>query len=307
MKKFIIRIVVFLIVGYGVGEIIVRANRLTSDIPQRYIDESGIQKYVAGQEGYFKGVSTPWKVNKHGWVGVSNLTGRSKRVSVIGDSFIENFMNPLSCNQGYLLQKSNPEIDFFEAGRSGMTFIETMEVSKQLDRQNFDKHLIYLGDGDFNESFSSITRYRDRMQYDIENNSVLKGNLKSPGLKKILYNTKFLYYLYTRFPLFVSKQNKGETKTNNDSKEDIFDAYRFDKLFSYCQNNYNLDRIILVFHPNTSEKIIEFFKSKGMNCISLQLIDDNSWDLSAGDGHWSCYGHKEASSQITRALDAMKF
>ncbi|WCO03088.1 hypothetical protein [Psychroserpens ponticola] len=307
MKKFIIRFIVFLIVGYAVGEIIVRSNKLTSDIPQRYVDDYGVQKYIPGQTGYYKGAKVPWTVNKFGWIGVSHLNNRPKRMSVIGDSYIENLMNSITCNQGYLLQNSNKNIDFFEAGRSGITFIEAMEITKRIDSLNFDKHLIYVSNGDFEESFSDTFRYEDRMQFDTEKNTLLPGNLKSPGLKKILYNTKFLYYLYSRFPLFVSKQNKGEVQEKATVKKEIFNAERFNKLFIYCQDNYDLDTIVLVFHPNTSDKIINFFSSKGMNTIILQEKANKTWDLSAGDGHWSCYGHEEASKQITLALKAFNF
>ena len=46
MRKFIKNIIFFLILGLVVGEIIARLFALSSDIPNRMIDETGIQKYI---------------------------------------------------------------------------------------------------------------------------------------------------------------------------------------------------------------------------------------------------------------------
>ncbi|WP_299229345.1 hypothetical protein [uncultured Psychroserpens sp.] len=294
MKKFIAKIIIFCVIGYLIGECIVRINKLTSDIPQRYVATNGIQLYIPGQKGYYKGATEQWEVNKYGWLGVSNIDDKAKRISIIGDSYIENIMNPMDCNQGYLLQEANANIGFFEAGRSGVTFIEALEIAKNLDSLNFDKHLLYLTDADFYESFSKTNRYTDRLQIDLENETILEGELKSPGLKKILYNSKFLYYLYQRFPLFVSKQNKGEVS----SESSAFDIDSFNKLHDYINKNYNLQNMVFVFHPKTSTDIIEFFNSKDLKYIDLKVKQGKSWDLNEADGHWSCYGHIEASKQI---------
>ena len=301
MKKLIIRFILFLIVGYVIGEIVVRTFRLTSDIPQRYVDANGIQLYKPGQKGYYKDVDEPWNVNKYGWLGVSEINNKNKRVSVIGDSYIENLMNPAACNQGYLLQQLNNDIGFFEAGRSGVTFIEALEIAKQSDSLNFNRHLIYVSADDFEESFAQKQRYSDRMQYDSESNSILKGEMKSSGLKKVLYNTKFLYYLYQRFPLFVSKQNMGEGE-----KEAItFNPDDYNKLADFCKQNYNMDKVTLVFHPGTPKEIVDFFNSRQIANIPLAQKTEQSWDLSSADGHWSCFGHGEAADQITTYLDSI--
>ena len=103
-----------------------------TDLPQRTIDEYGIQKYYANQSGYWKGGEHKWMFNELGWPGelpedYDNL------ITVIGDSFIENFMNPNECHQSKLLKKGLNNHNFIEAARSGVSFIEAMEISKQFD------------------------------------------------------------------------------------------------------------------------------------------------------------------------------
>lgn len=169
-------------------------------------------------------------------------------------------MNPIECNQGSLLKSLLPNYSFFEAGRSGVTFIEAMEISKILDIEVAPTYqLLYLGGDDFYESISEITRYNDRLQLSIENQKLLPNQLKSPGLKKILYNIKSLYYLYQKYPIFVDKQNKGELpKAHQENNK--FDSNVFNKLFTFCSNNYHLKKLIFVFHPNTDDRIIAMAK-----------------------------------------------
>ena len=230
MNRFIIRLVVFAIVMIVLGEIIVRYYKLTSDIPRRFIDETGIQRYSPGQTGYFKGCDTKWKVNEYGWVGIAEVDS-DNTIAVIGDSYIENMMNPISCNQGVILKSYFKDYAFFEAARSGVTFIEGMEITRLLDSIIQPKYyLIYVSSNDFYESLSNKTRYTDRLQIDLNSSKVLKANLKSPIIKNMLYNFKLLYYLYLRFPLFVSEQNKGEALVSEQSKK-VFDYLSFKRLW----------------------------------------------------------------------------
>ncbi|PID28632.1 MAG: hypothetical protein CSB55_03610 [Candidatus Cloacimonadota bacterium] len=71
-----------------------------------------------------------------------------------------------------------------------------------------------------------------------------------------------------KYPVFVNKQNKGEV-TRKLPKSDRYDAVIFNKLFSYCKENYQLYNLIFVFHPNTDLRIIEMSKSCDIKTILL--------------------------------------
>lgn len=297
MRKFITQIALFVVLACAASEIIIRAFKLTSDIPQRTIDsKTGIQLLKPGQSGYYKKAKEKWTVNKYGWLGIAN-TNKKPLFSIIGDSYIENIMNPISCNQGYILQKEFEDYSFFEAGRSGVTFIEGMEISKYLDsliQPTF--HLIYVGNGDFNESILSKGRYTDRMQIDLEKRLIIKSKMKSPIAKRILYSSKFLYYMYLRFPVLVEKQNMGEINENAFNKSKL-DTLALSKLFEYCSEEYDLNKIILIFHPMTADLIRDLANYYGFKSLLLNETSEK-WALGLNDGHWSCYGHNEAAKQI---------
>ena len=123
MKKFLITIIGFAIALSLTGELIIRIFRLVPDIPERYVDNYGIQRYKPGQAGYYTKAKEKWQVNDYGWLGTHENKNDST-LTIIGDSFIENMMNPLACNQGSILKNHFSDYSFFEAGRSGVTFIE---------------------------------------------------------------------------------------------------------------------------------------------------------------------------------------
>jgi hypothetical protein len=301
MQKFIIRLLIFITLITIAGEIIVRVFQLTPDIPHLYVDHTGIQRYVPGQTGYYSKANSKWEVNNYGWLGIADVK-KDAIISIIGDSYIENMMNPISCNQGSILKSYFKDFGFFEAGRSGVTFIEAMQITKLLDSTIKPKmHLIYVADDDFYESDAAY-RFKDRMQLNLASNTIVNGELRAPGIKKVLYNCKILYYLYLRFPLFVNKNNKG-SHTETVKKIKKVDAKSINSILNFCKKNYNLERMVLVLHPGTPKEIETLVNKAGFKSIILNTTgDEKSWAVSSNDGHWSCYGHHEVAKQIREYL-----
>ena len=279
-------------------EIIIRVFSLTPDIPQRIIDSSGIQKYKINQSGYFNSTSEEkWRINKFGWAGVSQ-TQTDTIFSIIGDSYIENFHNPLSCHQGSYLKTLFPQYSFFEAARSGMSFIENLEVTKHLDTLvTPKKHFIYLNSSDFSESILEIKKNTDRTQFTVKSNKIIKGNLKAPGIKKLLYNIKVLHYLYLNYPKDIQSLEDIKDNVGLSNSEKTSNVLYFNNFFDYCINNYNFDKIILVIHPETNKFFIELCKKHNFQIIELHSLDYSSWQFE-NDPHWNCFGHHNASKQV---------
>ncbi|MDH7913956.1 hypothetical protein [Winogradskyella sp. SYSU M77433] len=301
MKKFLKNTVLFFLVILVIGEIVVRITHSVSDIPQRTIDKFHIQKYYPNQEGYWKGGDHKWMINKLGWPG-ELPESFDDLILVIGDSFIENFMNPSECHQSKYLKENMEDYNFMEAGRSGVSLIEAMEINKQLDSLTPLKSLIYVNDNDFFESIVDIKTMKDITQLDLKDENVVYGEMKSPGLKKVLYNWKLLYYFYNRFPIDFSKSKEDSQKIEDlkellkNNKEKVFD------LLKYITTHYKTDNQILVFHPNSSEIIIEACKEVGFEVIILDSSkSSNDWTFDY-DSHWTCYGHKQVANQVSRAL-----
>ncbi|PQV50148.1 hypothetical protein CLV33_1024 [Jejuia pallidilutea] len=303
MIKFFRNIILFFLVSLIVGEIVVRVTHAVSDIPQRRIDKDGIQKYYPNQTGYWlKGTHT-WQINELGWPG-ELPNSYDNLVTIIGDSFIENFMNPSECHQAVLLKQRLNNYNFLEAARSGVSFIEAFEISKRLDSLKPVKNLIYVTNSDFIESIKDIKPLEDITQVDLKAQKVVYGKMKSPGVKKLLYNWKLAYYFYNRFPINFNFWKPKKPKVVAPKKEDTSFKYGLEiqSLLSYVNENYSINDKILVFHPNSNKAIIELCKQQGFQVIHLNSSkDEKSWTFDY-DHHWTCYGHEQAANQVKQGL-----
>ena len=95
----------------------------------------------------------------------------------------------------------------------------------------------------------------------------------------------------------MDNHNKGEIK-NSDTEIIKYDDFMINELLKYCSDNYELKKIIFVFHPRTDVRIIETVKIYGIKTIVLNDANDESWILGNHDGHWSCYGHHQVGQQV---------
>jgi hypothetical protein len=99
MTKFIFKVFLFIVFGYMIGEGIVRIFKLTIDIPIMYQDSDNLIKNEPNQTGYYTN-GNKWIITKHGQYGYEPKSLNSL-ITVIGDSYIENIMNPPVCHQAY--------------------------------------------------------------------------------------------------------------------------------------------------------------------------------------------------------------
>ncbi|MDG2397253.1 MAG: hypothetical protein P8M03_06330 [Flavobacteriaceae bacterium] len=292
MKKLLKKILMFILLIISGSEIIIRSFNLTNDIPHRKIDKIGLQNYIVGQKGVFN--KNKWKVNENGFLGLDD-TDFKNQLLIIGDSMIENIMNPLECNQGYLLKKNLGEtFGVFEIGRSGITLIEALEFKKKYEAiVNPYKTIIFINQNDIEESISNISRLPDRLQINVISGKHEKVIIRYPMLKKILYNIKTLYYLYLKGFFVINKLEVDVITKNNVN-------YRYiDDFFSILNSNYNFNNILFVINSNDDKLIFYLNKLKTDNIILLD--PQNKWFIE-NDGHWNCYGHKLVSGKIVDYL-----
>ncbi|WP_405415774.1 hypothetical protein [Maribacter sp. Asnod1-A12] len=303
MSLFIKNIILFCIVFLLFGEVITRVCYATSDIPSRVIDENKIQKYNPNQTGYWVGGTHSWQINEDGWPGQLPKS-KNNLITIIGDSYVENFMNPDSCRQSVLLQTMMPDFNFYEASRSGVSFIEAMEIASKLDTLKPIHQLIYVHDGDFTESSALLRKMSDITQYNSKTNTIVPGKLNSPGIKKILYNWKFIYYLYSNYPLKKKVPNPTKPKVSHSNKNSLNEKQinEIHKLISFTNDHYNKENITFVFRPKPNKKIISILKDFNFNFFILIDNNEKEWSFDH-DPHWTCVGHEEAATQISKNLE----
>jgi hypothetical protein len=303
MKNFLKRLLLFSVLVFATVELFIRFTHLTIDVPQREISTEGIQKYIPNQSGYWSNASHKWVINKYGWA-VEAPNSMKNLITLIGDSHIENFMNSSNCQPSYFLKQMNPTYNFLQMGRSGASLIEYLEFSKYAQKEYSPvKQLIFIKENDFPESIRNVSIKKDVTQIDIKTKKLFQGKMQSPGLKKIIYNIKTIYYFKDKIKFKTLKNDKTEKKYKSESGKKNLEYY--DILLKFIKENYDLNNIIFAVHPNTDSEIINLLKE---NSIKFYIFSENqSWNHSQADNsHWSCYGHREASLQLTKFLRLSK-
>jgi len=303
MRLLIKNSILFCLVGLLIGETISRMFSTTSDIPSRVIDQNNIQKYNPNQTGKWIGGAHGWIINEEGWPGELPKS-KDNLITVIGDSYVENFMNPNSCRQSVVLKNILPNYNFYEASRSGVSFIEAMEIASHLDSLQPIRQLVYVHDADFLESVVQIKRMPDITQYNSEDSKIIPGVLKSPGLKKILYKWKFMYFLYTNYSFDAISEKDTEPKKKALTPQSLTKKHKVElhKLLSFVNETYNTSNITLVFRPNPDPELLALLNKFHFKVLLLLDSKEKEWSFQH-DPHWTCIGHEEAAKQVKNVIE----
>lgn len=306
MKAYLIRILLFLLVGVLIGEFAARVFHLTVDVPKAYRDSDELIKYYPDQSGY-SSERYKWQINKYGNFGYEPQSLESM-VTVIGNSYISNTMNPPECHQANYLAGMNQDYNFYPMSRDGACFLEDMEMAKSLEKHNPHRQLLYVNDYDFITSVIESSNQPLTVQLSLEQNKLRYAQLKGSALKEALYRFKFAYFLYRNYvvPVIVDlEMARGRTQSSlNEIQESDYPYMQ--SLLDYVKENYKIDNVVLVFFPDSDPKLIEMTEKVGFTALRLRTDDYNSWLGSLG-GHWSCYGHEEVARQVNEYLESTSF
>lgn len=296
MKFFVLRLFFFLLIGILLGEAIVRVFNLTIDVPRMYVNpENHLIRFFPNQQGNAMGGKHKWVINKYGFHGYEPKSLNSA-ISIIGDSYISNTMNPPDCHQGVYLSHRLPGYNFFPASRDGATFLEYMELAAFVeDSIKPVCQLVYLQAGDVFESLVENGRDVQKVQISLTSRKIQYATISSSRLKRVLYRFKFFYFLYRSIIVPSIRSEKDEAGPSLEEKKDYSEIEDFIK---FVAESYKTDKIYLVFHPGSDPTVIELFRKHNFRVFVLNLGKDKSWSLE-NDSHWSCYGHEQAAKQVS--------
>lgn len=298
MKKYLLRIFIFLALGILLGEAVVRVSNLAVDVPKTYVDEDQLIKFHPNQSGTSV-QRCKWIINEYGNFGPAPASLESL-VTLIGNSYIVNTMNPPECHQAHYLTRENQDYNFFPMSRDGASFIEFMEMAKSMEHLNPVKQMLYVHDEDFPYSIIELLDQANAVQYSLEKQEIRYVQASESKLKKLLYKFKFAYFIYRNY--FVLAEL--DLFNNNDEITPVapeLDYESLEVLFTYVKENYKIDNILLVFFPGSDQTLMDMTRNVGFETILLETDDYNSW-LTSINGHWSCYGHEEVAKQVADYL-----
>ncbi|MCB0744275.1 MAG: hypothetical protein KDC67_10250 [Ignavibacteriae bacterium] len=173
-----------------VSEVLARIFHISTDAPKTVKNERGFIDYVANQEGYWEGGKHKWYINKYGYPGKDEKLPSSFKnlITVIGDSYIENFMNPDSCRQAIFLKKIKADYNYFEMSRSGANLLDYLEYTKVMDTCKPIYNLLYVNTNDFKQSIRNLNSNVLSTQIDLVTEKMFYPKYQGSKLKDVLYN-----------------------------------------------------------------------------------------------------------------------
>lgn len=303
MKKYLLRIFIFIAVGILLGEVGVRVFDLTVDTPVSYIDKDHLIKYNPNQRGNSV-QRCKWIINKYGNFGPEPASLDSL-ITVIGNSYISNTMNPPECHQAVYLSQENQDYNFYPVSRDGASFLEFMEMAKSLESLNPVKQMLYVHDEDFLYSVRELLDAPLTVQYSLEKKEIRYAHLGESKIKKLLYKFKFAYFIYRNY-FVLAELNLFNQPEEVSHENTAIDYASLEKLFDFVEENYRVSNVLLVFFPESDQGLMDLAEQAGFECMSLVSDDYNSWLTSIG-GHWSCYGHEEVAHQVDHYLGQHRY
>lgn len=208
-------------------------------------------------------------------------------------------MNPKDCHQSVLLQNNFTSVNFTSSAMSGATFIQMLEMAKALENQQpILHHLIYLHHGDFTESIDEIEN-NNQFRYSLTHKEIIKAVLNE---KTILYKHYLAKYL--AFPYYIYRKSlvkSGEAPINSRDVKNKIDFTRIDNLLGQLCEKYQFDKTTLILSPDTHVRLDLILKKYHIQFLRLKASNYKLWSHQ-NDPHWSCVGHNNAASQVTKFL-----
>lgn len=303
MNTFFKGIIAFSLFLFVFAELAVRIFHLSIDAPKTYKNKNGNVNYYPNQEGYWDGGRHKWYINKLGYPGKQLPESFDNLVFIIGDSYIQNFMNPDSCRQKVYLRQLLPDKNFLEISQDGTNFLGYFEFSKPLDSLKPMLKIIYVNNKDFLGNIRNNENNKGNYQVDIETGKIFYPAYRGSKLKDFIYNFKFFYYLYRKnIKLFNPVEVEVNTASDNSKIRLDIDYNELESLTVFIKNNYDTKNVILVFHPNSDPHLIAFLKNADFNVMEIQKPEHENWKT-AKDGHWNPEAHKKIAKQIAVFLN----
>ena len=295
MKSFLIKIIIVLVASLISFEAILRIFNLSRfTFPLTVVDNNEL--YLPGNYGYYIGggfgeIKAVYKINQQGWNSVLDYNEvekeSSKRVAVIGDSFIEGFQVDVTKSIGRQLDSLTKfQTITHEYGHSGANVFDFELVYEEYVKNNYDYVFVLISNGNlsaFSPSFmknSNLHGGRNIMREVYSRSAILSylniNHLMTQNLKNI-FPKHFQSQGITPSGSFA--ENKW--KSNIGFGPEVYYLFEPDKLdVESFKNAYHINpnRLIPIIHSKS--EIIDF----------------------GFDSHWNLTGRRNCARTIYSVL-----
>lgn len=314
MFKLIKKLGLYVLLIGLVLEVLIRVFHLYNELPQRYVAEDGILKWVPGQHGYSvygnrRQIFSEYRINNSGYNSHREFTPSTEKVEVaiIGDSYIEGFHQDYNNSIGKKIEKKLKDVEVFEYGHSSNDLADQLYLINA-NKQKFDKVdyiILYLKYK--NDLLRSEYRFVERSPlFPLLRRSKLVIYMLNIGIADPIKNVR------KRLVGFKGKIYGNSKKTKKDKPQIDMDSLYLNN-FKNLVANYGLDKSktsLLLDSRVTDKKFIEYLEKERIRIIDFA----DSFETSTRnttliyDQHWNNYGRSLIAEEIaTFVLDNINF
>lgn len=311
MKKFILKIVLYIFLILVVLEITVRIFHLYTEDPPRYIDIYGVEKRVPGNRGYAVTGNrnqdvAEFHINNAGFNSYRDyLPTKDKfEIALIGDSFIEGFHQNYYNSIGKKIEDRLKGAEVYEYGYSGYDLANQLQLinAYQKDFELIDEVILYmnykndLARGEYKPDTARIAMLSSPL-FKIRNH-----------IKLLAYGSKIgilepIKHLVTGKAFNINakgyKTNEIETETPGEKLER---DQRYLANFKNLVELYGYDKTkttLLLDSTKTSKSFLDYCDANGYKYIDFSNIFKESTKATTliYDWHWNDHG-RELIAQV---------
>jgi len=294
MKKFLLKIPIYIIGILLLLELLVRVLHLYTEDPPRFIDESLVEKRVPGHQGYAVTGNrnqnfSKFNINEDGFNSHIEFqpSYESYEIAIIGDSFIEGFHQDYDKSIGVKIEALLDTVQVYQYGYAGYDLANQMHLinayKEKFDR--IDRIIIYLnyesdlGRGTYQPNYGRIK------------------NLSSP-IFKIRDNIKLLSYgskigiLEPIKKLFAGSGFENNSDIDNTSGN-LDEQYLSNFKNLIAEYGFDSDKTsILLDSRTTSTTFLDYCYKNGFDIIDFSESFEKSDQpvTLIYDHHWNNHG-----------------
>ncbi|RDY57553.1 hypothetical protein [Flagellimonas nanhaiensis] len=306
MIKLIKKLALYAFLIALVLEVLIRAFHLYNELPQRYVAEDGILKWVPGQQGYAvygnrRQNFTEYKINSSGYNSYREFYPSDEKieVAIIGDSYIEGFHQNYHNSIGKKIEGKLDGVEVFEYGHS------SNDLADQL-------YLIHANEDIF-DKVDYIILY---LKYE---NDLLRSEykfIKRTPLFPVLRHSKLVLYLLNigmadpvkkahKSLISIKDKISGGTKGSDKEKPQINIDSLYLENFKGLVAKYGLNKAktaLLLDSGATDKNFLGYLNEQQIDFIDFA----NSFEAAGGsrkttliyDRHWNNKGREIVADEI---------
>ncbi len=311
MKKFVLKIGLYIILVLLALEGLVRVFHLYNDVPLRlYIDEYGIQKTVPGQVGFSVTGNRrmnfcEFRINKSGYNSYREFTPSADKIEIalIGDSFIEGFNQHYYDSTGKKIENNlGNHVEVYEYGRGGYDMADQLHIinSYKKDFDLIDHVFIYMKfENDFKrreiKPDHALVNLKHTFKFKIKNYIRLLKYANGIGLFDVVKN------------MIYGKKLQINTEDEVDAKEQQRLALEYLDNFKAVVERYGFNKeknTFLLDKRKTSPLFIEYCDKMGYKYLDFgpAFEKETKPTILIYDRHWNDRGRTIIASVVAEYI-----